>query len=600
MIFNILAPILAAVALSLYLNKKIVYTVPLTICGLILLLNVMAVCGVLNAIDYVSAAVCVLLALLLLRDKDRLKANSHLMWNPSTLVLLGVYCAIGLLYWTSQVANGDDLVYWATCVKSLLYRGSIEPPYRNVSVGFGDYPLGVQLTQWWFMHLAGGWGERWLFIAHNFLTYSFLVPVFADVKRGIHRILAAILLVLILPYTTYGFYDDLSVDSCLAAVFAYAVLLSVRADFQKTRPWEMALVLATLPLIKSVGMLWACFGWVLWMLVTYEDHSRSTFLLKSAAVIAPAVIIWQAWSRFCILWGRSSYLTANLVNRGLQLDEAALEAAKSFFQGIFCVPYVSLFHTGIGLPLAVYLGVMVAVLFVMMKKLPRDRRNGRILGFLALTTAVYLMVLLYSDLTMFVDEASTAAVNARKIGRYSGPMTLAILVVLWDVFLRLSRQSNGHCREKWAAAIAVGLILCLNWNPFCGHVQFRLSGQQMDRTDLMAAYERVKPFFAELEKLEEPQESRVLYFEQAGEDEWNNMAVYYYAEGISVVYASTVSPEDLAIYVRGQDATHVYLAQAGGTAADEFQQLSEAGEVRYNTLYRVDEDASGSMILIAE
>ena len=150
--------LMIACLLALRFEKQLTAVLPLATCILILILYVLAFFRRLSWIDYFSTAIVVgaVLRVLFLSGEKKKKLFAQLrelFFAPSAIAAMVLLTGAVLLTGNKIATWWDDLNFWATDVKALYALDGFAAKYTNAASEFGDYPPGIQLLKWWFVHL---------------------------------------------------------------------------------------------------------------------------------------------------------------------------------------------------------------------------------------------------------------------------------------------------------------------------------------------------------------------------------------------------------------------------------------------------------------
>ena len=174
--------------LSWRFQVELVEAVPVFVCGLVLVLYVLAMLHHLSWIDGIGVVIVFAFAIWLAgrRKEERrefgkacLKKMTQASFITAVfLLLIVVVCTSGKV-----VSWWDDINFWATDVKALYYLDGFADKYGNVAPEFGDYPPGAQLFKWWFVHLDPHvFREGLAFAGYYVMNLSFMLPLLRRLK----------------------------------------------------------------------------------------------------------------------------------------------------------------------------------------------------------------------------------------------------------------------------------------------------------------------------------------------------------------------------------------------------------------------------------
>lgn len=184
---NILAFCLLVLLLSIYWKERIVDVLPMALCILILILYPLAFFRRLSAIDWLSLGFLAGTAVYFAAAKEKRQRLAKAA--AQELVHGGTVAAVSLFLLTTIAVGGriavwwDDINFWATDVKALWALDGFAAKYANAASEFGDYPPGVQLVKWWFVHMRpDGFSEGLMFAGYYFAVFAFCMPLLRHIK----------------------------------------------------------------------------------------------------------------------------------------------------------------------------------------------------------------------------------------------------------------------------------------------------------------------------------------------------------------------------------------------------------------------------------
>ena len=188
MLMHICSVLTCVLWIAYYYKVSVAETMPVFVCGLVLVLYILAALRHLSWIDIVAAAVIALFLLRIMtgtqQEKSKFaKACLENMTQPSTIAAIFTVVAVITLTSGKVVSWWDDINFWASDVKSLYFLDGFAGRYANVSPEFGDYPPGAQLIKWWFLHMSPHvFREGLAFAGYHTMNMVFLFPLFRKLK----------------------------------------------------------------------------------------------------------------------------------------------------------------------------------------------------------------------------------------------------------------------------------------------------------------------------------------------------------------------------------------------------------------------------------
>lgn len=619
-IVNILAFVTLVLLLSLLWKERIVDVLPAAACMLILILYILAFGRCLSAIDILSALFLAGAAgalLIVCRDEERrrrfLSRIRGELSHPGVIVALLVFLGTAALTGGRIAVWWDDMNFWAADVKALYALDGFAARYTNAVSEFGDYPPGAQLVKWWFIHMRPGqFSEGLMFAGYYFGIFVFLMPLLRRLKgRNPVLLLVAAVCLWAFPSVAEAFYcQGMCADLMMAVI--YGAFLSAVTDYEGHKESfyyaRLALYLAVLVLVKSVGFLWAAFALVFFGIWRRKEQKR--FWRPFLGVMAAPALSGGSWLLFCLLMRRVAKLTGSALsiasgNLPILLPGIRGQLVKSFLEAFAVWPL----HRGRTWavdfsPLALLL--LICLLPVIFRKRGiLDRRQARLTGiFLCVTAAAFYGINLVSHLTIFATESQYLEPFAMvsSIERYGAPFTIGSLYLF--AFLLLERKKEaapGFLKGAKAVSLwkrdgayllcFVFVLLCANW----AEVFYGLYGYRAERQEeLLARREMITEesaaFLALVSELDVGSGMRVLYMKDASVSQWvKNTYVAFEASPVSLIFGSVdcekMNSGDMWNAMEASHAGYLYLDEIPGDLEGLFAPFAD--EIRPHTLYRI-------------
>lgn len=595
---NIAAFCLLVLLFSISMKEEIVDVLPAAVCILILVLYPLAMLRRLSAIDWIGAVFLTGAAVCFLRcsraDRQRLLAEAwERLRHPGALAAVLLFGLTALLVSGRIAVWWDDINFWATDVKALWALDGFAAKYANAAPEFGDYPPGVQLVKWWFVHMRPAqFSEGLMFTGYYFAVFAFCMPLLRHFrwKNPLALLLAAVC-IWAFPSVAEAFYcQGMCADLVMAVVYG-AFLASLvdekghKASFYRLRP---ALYLAVLVLIKSVGFLWAAFGLVaMWGLYACRGglwRRRRQLLLTTAAPL----LTGGSWLLLCLLTRRVAKLTGAAVsiaagNVPLFLPGTKEKLLAAFAEAFVCWPLHRNKTWGIDFSPLALLVLIVLLVYGLWRLGLWQKREAVFFGiFLPVSGLVFYGINLISHLTIFAAETQYLEPFAMvsSIERYGAPFTIGSLYLLGYVLL----ENSGSRTGKKAAYLSCALFILLsaNWpEVYRAVIGYRgqLEQEQAARAEMIS--EEADIFLEKLETLDTGDGVRVLYLQDAAAVRWvNNAYVAFEAAPVSLIFGGI----DPAVMNSGDvwkvlDASHagfLYTDELDGAAAALFAPMTDS------------------------
>lgn len=609
-IINVSAVLLSSAVLSQKTNRPIVTSIPTIWCMLMILLQLLSYGHGLNSIDWISVLIVIGSVAFFYRQRRTLrKTIKECLLHPSFAVLLLLIACAVFLNRNAFVSAWDDVNYWAASVRSLFERNGLEGKYYTVSAGWGDYPLGQQLIEWWFVHtFSGKWSEKWVYIGYYVLLFSFIASFFDGISHKWYSVLGAAIvgLLLAMVHIDDGNIQRLNADLLLAVAYGcciYSILQLSEKKIEDTN-WadvmSISIQLAGIVMIKSTGILWSISAAVLYYLLRNirmkdaDKPKKKETQWLDGALLAPAAVIYISWQLACKLLARETYLVNYLRSSEVISWEWHFVQAKKYLYMVFFKPAVQIpiGENTLGLSSGALIFIPCLFFLYLWKYREQRKKNVLLCLFVLTTIIVYLFILLYSYETMFVYEPQ--ALNS--VPRYLLPCTFLVKVVLWEIYENCPQKTP----DKWYGPLIIGMILLLSYNTV------KLPKQIKDNLSNVNAYpqaqnaykERFSEFYEQLDNMEDRLNASVLYCSQ-DISEYDRIYLCYLAEGTAVNLCANLNPEEMSEQLTNMHATHVVICSNGEYCEMDYQELMSGEEgFTFGKLYKIDE--TGKLALSQE
>ena len=625
--------LMIACLLALRFEKQLTAVLPLATCILILILYVLAFFRRLSWIDYFSTAIVVgaVLRVLFLSGEKKKKLFAQLrelFFAPSAIAAMVLLTGAVLLTGNKIATWWDDLNFWATDVKALYALDGFAAKYTNAASEFGDYPPGIQLLKWWFVHFKpDSFSEGLMFAGYYFGVFVFLTPLLSrldealqtDRRRGKQLFWTVVLAVCLaaFPSMTETFYlggmcadlvmaviygvilmscledravpgtDTADVDTVTADTAAVDTAAADTADVDTAAAdtaaashsrafsnLRIALYLGVLVLVKSVGFLWAAFALVfVWFWRLHGAADKKKEIRQLLCITALPAVSGGSWMLFCLLMKRVAKLTGAAVSMASGSLPILLEGTVQKLLHAYAEAFaVWALHrdgcSGIGVSaLALFVIFLIGIAWLYRRKLLTKTERNFLFVYVPLTGIVFYSINLVSHLTIFATENQylEATGMIASIERYSAPFTVGTLYLLFGIFLERSPRLWGKISPY--AVLAAAVLLCANWGAvYDGMIGYR---QRLD-DDLQARSNMIteasEEFLEKMSKQDVGSGMRVLYLKNAQDAaQWvRNTYISFEASPVSVLFGGIA--EDTT---SGQVWELVQASHAGYLYADE-------------------------------
>lgn len=642
--------LLIACLLALRFEKQLTAVLPSATCILILTLYVLAFFRRLSWIDYFSTAIVsgAVLRVLFLSGEKKKKLFARLrelFCAPSAIAALVLLTGAVLLTGNKIATWWDDLNFWATDVKALYALDGFAAKYTNAASEFGDYPPGIQLLKWWFVHLKpDSFSEGLMFAGYYFGVFVFLTPLLSRLdealqtdRRTVKQLFWIVVLAVCLaafPSMTETFYLGGMCADLVMAVLYGVILMSCLEDravpgtdtaaantaaadtaaASRSRAFSnlrIALYLGVLVLVKSVGFLWAAFALVfVWFWRLHGAADKKKEIRQLLCITAFPAVSGGSWMLFCLLMKRVAKLTGAAVSMASGSLPILLEGTVQKLLHAYAEAFaVWALHrdgcSGIGVSaLALFVIFLIGIAWLYRRKLLTKTERNFLFVYVPLTGIVFYGINLVSHLTIFATETQylEATGMIASIERYSAPFTVGTLYLLFGIFLERSLRLWGKMSPY--AVLAAAVLLCANWGAvYDGMIGYR---QRLD-DDLQARSNMIteasEEFLEKMSKQDVGSGMRVLYLKNAQDAaQWvRNTYISFEASPVSVLFGGigedTTSGQVWEL-VQASHAGYLYADETDETLKELFAPYTE--EFAWKTLYRIQMNDGTLMLERAE
>jgi hypothetical protein len=428
--------------------------------GLILALYVLAF---FRAMKLVWIAALVAIVFVLVSEiSARKKSVSDKDGNVLSLVLLSMFVitvtVVGAMVSGNVFSWWDDINFWSSDAKQLFFMNGFPGKYGNVSPEFGDYPPVTSIFKWLFLQLGnGGYKEGLQFAGYFALNAVFLMPLAGrlvaavldnkTIKGAFRYVLAVITFVCVmaLPGVFNGIiYYGTPADITMGIVYG-TLLIAIYAQDQCPENFyyvRIGFFTAVLFLTKSVGIEWAVFALIFYLLVGKKS-------VKMIGAVVGSASVYGSWLLFCLVNRRVAKLTGAGIKMATSgtytAPQNTADKARFFWEGLWTMPM----HADRNITLDLPTGVMVIILFVVLFALVRfrllEKKEGcKIALFMLITGLVTYGIIFLAHISIFQgeDQYLDAYAMAVSVARYGFPFAFGTLSLLIGVGLLNSRNSN--------------------------------------------------------------------------------------------------------------------------------------------------------------
>ena len=582
-------------------GRKFEEILPITCMGIVLVLFLFGAAGILSAGVYVLllAALCFwaygLWRLVRGGGKQLIKS----MITPGFAVFCMLFALLVLGDYGMLSTGWDDFSHWQLCVRKMMV---LEDFAANPASGiyYQSYPPAMALFQYFcqkLRYLLDGGAEfsEWrLFLAYQVLMLAPAMPFF----RGLSLPRAALagLCLFVLPMLFIGeTYILLYIDSFVGMLAGCGFLAVLSKDRGGLHTAYVAMLCAVLTLSKDVGLYFACFIAVIFLVSRLLTRRNEKSLRRAGIALLPLISALGAklaWKGILLKLGSKvvfsqpidliEYTKMFFFRTGGYYRQDCVEAFKRmFFSREFRLPGIGVLTSYFALTL-VFAIALYALCGRLMKAQPERTKALRAAGILILAQLVLYVYCLGATYAyrFSVDEALGLAA-------YNRYMNIAYISVCFPLFfggfLTLSQRE-----EKLPLLVLCGLLLIAA--PMNEVHSF------LNRDGVAASYVRREPLDALAQTIRDNcAEGEQVYFVSQGSDGRDQVIVQFGAEPVAVNSAlgHSLNPEEVSaeawMDVLLESYDYVALCQLDDEFSEGYASLFEdPGQIADHTLYRLD------------
>ncbi len=634
-LINLCAAFICVVCLACCFRVTLVEAAPVFLCALVFVLYLLAMIHHLSWIDWIALALVAAFAVWIAgRPKevraDFLQGCVRDMTSASFITAVLLSAAVALLASAKVVTWWDDINFWAADLKSLYFLDGFAGKYGNVAPEFGDYPPGAQLIKWWFLHtFSGTFSEGCAFVGYYLMNLAFLFPLLRRMKERnvlLMFLMAAALWLFPSIVEVYG-YSGFCADLTMACIYGGFLLAVTDSETPSGLFYygRLALYLALLVLVKSMGFVWALFGLIFFAL--YRRCERREGRPESAAatgagrlpgllVAAAPLVSGGSWLLFCLLMRRVARTTATAV-KYMTTDEYGISGYAGEFARAFAEAFLRLpLHKERGIaidltPLGLYLGICLIVALFWKLRILSDRTGRLVLCFSVVSGALFYAVIFLAHVTIFATETQylEASGMISSIERYGAPFTLGTLILLAGIWAERGERVAAAGRlpaflQKNAVWLSFILFVALTAGYGAGYdgligYRDRTEEDLAQRASMIGEDEAA--FLDAVRVLDGGKSTRVCYLRRGDAPRWvNNSYTAYEASPVSVVFQSVnlddAPTEWMVGEIRASHAAYLYVEETDADAGAVFDALMRDGQFSCGVLYAVMDDGANMQL----
>ena len=243
-----------------------------------------------------------LLLIFIKRKKENVQVFYKNFFSNGFYIFLVIYICIYIFDFYRVFTKWDEFSHWGVMVKEMYRLDRFYSVKQSTLMVHKDYPPIIQLFEFFYSKLCGGYKEAYLERAIHLLNLSFFIPLFSEKEQSKKQVLLKTLLITISIFMIYLLFDrhniinTIYVDYTMAITTAYLLAtISIEKDlFQKFTIINLSLGLTFLLLIKQMSLpLYAMilFLFIMNILLKEKGKRLSKENLKKLCKIAILLII---------------------------------------------------------------------------------------------------------------------------------------------------------------------------------------------------------------------------------------------------------------------------------------------------------------------
>lgn len=243
-----------------------------------------------------------LLLIFIKRKKENVQVFYKNFFSNGFYIFLVIYICIYIFDFYRVFTKWDEFSHWGVMVKEMYRLDRFYSVKQSTLMVHKDYPPIIQLFEFFYSKLCGGYKEAYLERAIHLLNLSFFIPLFSEKEQSKKQVLLKTLLITISIFMIYLLFDrhniinTIYVDYTMAITTAYLLAtISIEKDlFQKFTIINLSLGLTFLLLIKQMSLpLYAMilFLFIMNILLKEKEKRLSKENLKKLCKIAILLII---------------------------------------------------------------------------------------------------------------------------------------------------------------------------------------------------------------------------------------------------------------------------------------------------------------------
>ncbi|MBE5826574.1 MAG: hypothetical protein E7307_08050 [Butyrivibrio sp.] len=475
-------------------KKNISQTASVSAAALLLVLYAFAYAGHLELvgaaslvyIGYVSAD------LFYKKEAGRIQVYLRNIFSIEMVLLTATVIFVGFMTGQRVFTWWDDINYWSSDAKQLYFMGGFPGKYGNASPEFGDYPPVTSLAKWLFLQLSPvRYRESLQFTGYFALNTVFLMPLLSKVKEASAKLSkAAGLLLSVLMFGALMLFSGIfngmiyygtPADITMGIVYG-ALLLSIY-DFNGTdRTYyyiRIALYVSVLLLTKSVGIEWAVFALIFYII--FAPKGKGIFFSG-----AFGAAVYGSWLILCLMNRRVAKLTGAGIRMAASGNFTApdntLDKMRYYAEAFLFWPM----HGDRNITLDISAGCAVALIFAAIivlgaRRFITGKEMRKLIAFTAVTGVIAYGIIFLAHISIFgtEDQYLDAYAMSLSIARYCAPFTLGTAYLLFGISFDRGFEKGTKSIMAVAGIWALFIALTADYSGVYTHlIGYRLSLQE--------------------------------------------------------------------------------------------------------------------------
>lgn len=474
-----------AVLLSLFLKCDITFSIPLVIHLMVLCLFLTGYAGKLNWGVFIILGAEAAGLLYSLKKRLLHKKAFECLLSPGVIYFIICAAALWVINIGRYMNSFDDLYHWGLVIKNMLYYDRFAVA-DSMSVTYTTYPQASALPSYIALKLQGGWNEQLVFCTQALWCMSLTLKAFQKVrwKFWLQTIVTAVImgsLPLIWSFR-YTAYNTLGVDTLLAMIFAYLLVLCILEEKGFAKELAFWSGLAVLVLVKETGLFLAMFVIIFHTAIEMRDRSRKkrTVLLKSFACAAFSYLISCSWNVYLAF--EHAFISKTAASRfspellwEILKGQADSVYGQTIKNAVHRITDLKLLRFGWNQSYLVWLLVIAAAVaaVVYLKPNGKNKTKTGICSMLLILVGAFLWWLGVMYVTLFQFSTYEMEILS-SYDRYMSQYFLGILFTLCIVFLVYAGEKTGRIYGI-SSLCALSVVILFAGRPILSNIKFLLT-----------------------------------------------------------------------------------------------------------------------------